>query len=263
MAIKSDRWIRRMAQEHGMINPFNDRQVREGVISYGVSSYGYDLRVADEFKIFTNDVPSAARRARRLAHGNAVGKRINIPERRRRDTELNHKKRANMSHTYVQNLLHVVFSTKERRKLIPLDHRTKLWAYMAGVCSKEKIVPLEIGGMDDHAHLLIQLPPTWSLSDADSGNQDQLIPMDGKKLCMAAWLCRLQRQRVEQGGCRSLHPHTGCPSQEDGLRIRIDCSIEQTRRAIRFEICFRLALCRAYGAGEFHAHVTHGVAVIP
>ena len=43
-----------MAQEHGMINPFNDRQVREGVISYGVSSYGYDLRVADEFKIFTN-----------------------------------------------------------------------------------------------------------------------------------------------------------------------------------------------------------------
>jgi dCTP deaminase len=54
MAIKSDRWIRRMAQEHGMINPFNDRQVREGVISYGVSSYGYDLRVADEFKIFTN-----------------------------------------------------------------------------------------------------------------------------------------------------------------------------------------------------------------
>lgn len=43
-----------MAQEHEMICPFADRQVREGVISYGVSSYGYDLRVADEFKIFTN-----------------------------------------------------------------------------------------------------------------------------------------------------------------------------------------------------------------
>jgi dCTP deaminase len=54
MAIKSDRWIRRMALEHDMINPFNDRQVRDGVISYGLSSYGYDLRVADEFKIFTN-----------------------------------------------------------------------------------------------------------------------------------------------------------------------------------------------------------------
>jgi dCTP deaminase len=54
MAIKSDRWIRKMALEHDMINPFNDRQVRQGVISYGLSSYGYDLRVADEYKIFTN-----------------------------------------------------------------------------------------------------------------------------------------------------------------------------------------------------------------
>ena len=54
MAIKSDRWIRRMAQEHDMINPFYEKQMRQGVISYGLSSYGYDLRVADEFKIFTN-----------------------------------------------------------------------------------------------------------------------------------------------------------------------------------------------------------------
>ena len=54
MSIKSDRWIRRMAGEHGMIEPFADSQVRAGVISYGVSSYGYDMRVAREFKIFTN-----------------------------------------------------------------------------------------------------------------------------------------------------------------------------------------------------------------
>jgi dCTP deaminase len=54
MSIKSDRWIRRMALERGMIDPFEDRQVRHGVISYGVSSYGYDMRVAREFKIFTN-----------------------------------------------------------------------------------------------------------------------------------------------------------------------------------------------------------------
>jgi dCTP deaminase len=43
-----------MALEHGMIEPFEDRQVRKGVISYGLSSYGYDIRVADEFKVFTN-----------------------------------------------------------------------------------------------------------------------------------------------------------------------------------------------------------------
>jgi dCTP deaminase len=60
MSIKSDRWIRRMAREHRMIEPFVDSQVRapdketRKVISYGVSSYGYDMRVAPEFKIFTN-----------------------------------------------------------------------------------------------------------------------------------------------------------------------------------------------------------------
>lgn len=54
MGLKPDHWIRRMAQEHGMIEPFVEKQQREGVISYGVSSYGYDMRVADEFRIFTN-----------------------------------------------------------------------------------------------------------------------------------------------------------------------------------------------------------------
>jgi dCTP deaminase len=54
MGIKSDRWIRRMVREHGMIEPFADAQVRAGSISFGVSSYGYDMRVAREFKIFTN-----------------------------------------------------------------------------------------------------------------------------------------------------------------------------------------------------------------
>jgi dCTP deaminase len=53
MSIKSDRWLRRMAAEHRMIEPFTDGQVRKGAISYGVSSYGYDMRVAPEFRIFT------------------------------------------------------------------------------------------------------------------------------------------------------------------------------------------------------------------
>lgn len=58
MAIKSDRWIRRMATEHQLIEPFEHGQIREGpsgpLISYGTSSYGYDVRCANEFKIFTN-----------------------------------------------------------------------------------------------------------------------------------------------------------------------------------------------------------------
>ena len=54
MGLKPDHWIRKMALENKMIEPFIEHQVRDRVISYGVSSYGYDVRVADEFKIFTN-----------------------------------------------------------------------------------------------------------------------------------------------------------------------------------------------------------------
>ncbi|MBA4072301.1 MAG: dCTP deaminase, partial [Gemmatimonas sp.] len=54
MTIQNDAWITEMAQKHGMIEPFENSQVRSGVISYGVSAYGYDMRVAREFKIFTN-----------------------------------------------------------------------------------------------------------------------------------------------------------------------------------------------------------------
>jgi len=54
MGLKPDHWIKKMARDHRMIEPFVDQQVRDGSISYGVSSYGYDLRVSDEFKIFTN-----------------------------------------------------------------------------------------------------------------------------------------------------------------------------------------------------------------
>jgi dCTP deaminase len=54
MGLKPDHWIAKMARKERMIEPFEEGQVRQGVISYGVSSYGYDIRVADEFKIFTN-----------------------------------------------------------------------------------------------------------------------------------------------------------------------------------------------------------------
>jgi dCTP deaminase len=54
VGLKNDAWIRQMALEHRMIEPFVENQVRDGVISYGLSSYGYDIRVTNQFKIFTN-----------------------------------------------------------------------------------------------------------------------------------------------------------------------------------------------------------------
>ena len=52
MSVQSDKWIIKMAKEQAMISPFKDKQIREGKISFGVSSYGYDARVSNEFKIF-------------------------------------------------------------------------------------------------------------------------------------------------------------------------------------------------------------------
>jgi putative transposase len=71
-----------------------------------------------------------------------------------------------LSHTYVQNAVHVVFSTKDRRRIIPADQRELFWSYIAGICKTEKIFIHTIGGMEDHIHLLIDIPPTISLADA-------------------------------------------------------------------------------------------------
>ena len=71
-----------------------------------------------------------------------------------------------MPHTYSQNYLHVVFSTKERRKLITKEFQPKLWSYMAGIGRNNDFLVLANGGMEDHAHLLIQLPATLTLAKA-------------------------------------------------------------------------------------------------
>jgi putative transposase len=71
-----------------------------------------------------------------------------------------------VSHTYAQNTIHLVFSTKERRKSIPHEFQSRLWAYTAGICKNHSIFVHAIGGSDDHVHLLIQIPATLSLAKA-------------------------------------------------------------------------------------------------
>ena len=71
-----------------------------------------------------------------------------------------------MSHSYMHNPVHLVFSTKERRKLIPKNAQGKLWAYLAGICKNHRIFVHEIGGMEDHVHMLIEIPLTITFADA-------------------------------------------------------------------------------------------------
>jgi len=73
-----------------------------------------------------------------------------------------------MSHTYAQNVVHVVFSTKDRRKTISANFQPKLWTYSAGICKKQGIFVHAIGGMEDHAHFLIQVPPVMALFVQDT-----------------------------------------------------------------------------------------------
>jgi putative transposase len=71
-----------------------------------------------------------------------------------------------MSHSFAHNPVHLVFSTKGRRKIIPKESQARLWAYLAGVCKSQRIFVHEIGGIEDHVHMLIEIPLTLAFSDA-------------------------------------------------------------------------------------------------
>ena len=71
-----------------------------------------------------------------------------------------------MPHTYAQNVVHIVFSTKYRHRTISKEFQPRMWAYAAGICKNLGIFVHSVGGMDDHIHLLIQIPPPLSLAKA-------------------------------------------------------------------------------------------------
>ena len=71
-----------------------------------------------------------------------------------------------MAHTYTQNLIHLVFSTKGRRPLIPANKQKDLWRYIVGIGVNEKIRIITVGGMRDHVHVLFDLPKTMPLMKA-------------------------------------------------------------------------------------------------
>ena len=71
-----------------------------------------------------------------------------------------------MSHTYCSSLFHCVFSTKERRKLIAPELQERLWAYMGGIARENGMTAVEVGGTEDHAHLLLSLPSTMTIARA-------------------------------------------------------------------------------------------------
>jgi REP element-mobilizing transposase RayT len=92
-----------------------------------------------------------------------------------------------MSHSYAQNHIHLVFSTKNREKLLARDFLPCLWSYTAGVCKNHDLLTFAVGGMEDHIHLLFRLPPTMALAEAVKlvkTNSSKWITEQGKRF---AW----------------------------------------------------------------------------
>jgi putative transposase len=71
-----------------------------------------------------------------------------------------------MSHAFVRNHIHLVFSTKDRQPSISKDVQPELWSYLAGICRNQKMTAIAINGMSDHTHILFHLPPTIALAKA-------------------------------------------------------------------------------------------------
>lgn len=92
-----------------------------------------------------------------------------------------------MSHSYAQNHVHLVFSTKNREKLLTREFLPRLWAYTAAVCKNHDLLTFAVGGMEDHLHLLFRLPPTRPLADAVAlvkSNSSKWLRESGKEF---AW----------------------------------------------------------------------------
>ena len=69
-----------------------------------------------------------------------------------------------MAHTFSRNHIHIIFSTKDRRKTIPKELQPTLWAYLAGIAKNHDMIALAVGGTDNHAHVLLHLPPKLPLA---------------------------------------------------------------------------------------------------
>ena len=124
-----------------------------------------------------------------------------------------------MGHTYTKAHFHIVFSTKSRQKLIAKAIQPKLWAYMAGICSNVGIVALAIGGIEDHVHSLVELPPTMSLSKALNllkSNSSGWMSGQRRGFQLAGRLWRICRKRLKSRHSEEVCSESGgTPSQDD------------------------------------------------
>jgi REP-associated tyrosine transposase len=163
-----------------------------------------------------------------------------------------------VSHAFVKNHIHLVFSTKDRTKSIAKDVQPELWSYMAGICRNQGMAAIAINGMEDHTHLPFHLPPTMSLAKAV-----QLIKANSSK-----WMNEHGRRFAWQEGysafgvsvskyrcCGNVHPQSGTTPPQDDIRTGVSSLAEEAR------LCRRLM--SEIRAGYFCRRRRAGLALFP
>jgi len=122
-----------------------------------------------------------------------------------------------MSHSYSSNRVHLIFSTKNREKCIPVDLQTKLWPYMAGIARNHGFEAIKIGGVEDHAHALLILPVTVPLAKAvqilKSCSSKWLNEDGGREFRVASRVRSFQRERIANTRCDSVYRKPADPSR--------------------------------------------------
>jgi REP element-mobilizing transposase RayT len=151
-----------------------------------------------------------------------------------------------MPQSFVSNNIHIVFSTKERKPLIPADQQKRLWAYMGGIAKNVGVTPLSIGGMPDHVHVLAALPADLAIAKfvnvLKSNSSNQMDARARRGIRLAEGLRRVFGEQLKPGFGHGIHREPGRASQEEGFRAGILGVIEETSRPVRPEIRFRLGV---------------------
>ena len=110
-----------------------------------------------------------------------------------------------MSHSYAQNHVHLVFSTKNRQKIIPKKLQPRLWSYTAAICKNHDILAFAVGGMDDHIHILFRLPPTLTLARAVTLVKSKMDQGTRNKILVAGRVWRIRRELFQRLRRDQLH----------------------------------------------------------
>jgi REP element-mobilizing transposase RayT len=155
--------------------------------------------------------------------------------------------------SYISSYFHCIFSTKERHRFITPELRDRLWPFMGGIARQNKMKAIEIGGVEDHIHILLSLPSTMAISKAlqlMKGGSSKWIHETFPRtpaVCAAGRIRCIQSERVATGQNHRLHQRTESASPQDDVSGGISGVAEKTSHRIRRTVFVKMRFSRPCG----------------